>query len=84
MLTIFLLNLLTFAGNMLSSIFGTVDVLPFGTDPYFETAFGWLRSLQDVVWPINVILVCFLAYAGFKVSLILLKLVFGSRAPSSI
>lgn len=76
--------LLVAVGTILSAFTSwlpIVEELPLGMDNALSTAVGWIRYLQTVLWPLNVIIACFLWYAAFKVSLMVIKLFIGHRAP---
>lgn len=67
-----------------SVIFGwlpEVTTLPLGIDSALVTLFGWLRSLVENVWPIQIILTCLLWYLSFRIGLMVLKFFIGHRAP---
>jgi len=76
--------LLSVISAFLYVIFGwlpTITELPFGIDAVFVTAFGWLRYLITVAWPIQVILNCVLYYLSFRLLLLIVKVFLGSRTP---
>jgi len=58
-----------------------VTELPFGIDIALSTAVGWLRDLESVAWPLEVMFDVVLWYLLFKVFMITLRLFLGSRTP---
>jgi len=70
--------------SILQLIFGffpTVTTLPLGIDSALSTAFGWLHSFLEYVWPAQVIYEVVIYYLSFRVLLIVLKFFIGNRAP---
>lgn len=81
MITQFFFTIIITVFDSLTSWLPQVTELPFGLDTILLTAVGWLQSLVIVFWPIEVILSVFLWYLTFRVGLILLKLIMGTRTP---
>lgn len=55
--------------------------LPFGIDEPMVTAAGWVHALMDVFWPMEIMLTVVLYYMLFRVSILVIKLFIGHRAP---
>ncbi len=58
-----------------------VTVLPFGIDGALSTVFSTWNAFLIVFWPLQIVWVAMLSYYGFLVTLLLLKVFLGSRAP---
>jgi len=81
MITFLLFNLLYLFALVLTSWLPDATLLPFGIDPIVVSAFGGFRALMAVFPPLEVVLTAFLLYAGFRLSLMVFKIILGSRAP---
>jgi len=69
----------------LTIVFGwlpTVTVLPWGIDGYLSTGVGYIKGFSVFFPFINTAINAFLIYMGFRLLLIVLKFVLGSRTPS--
>lgn len=77
-----LLNMFADLGRVLGLILPSVETLPLGIDEALSTAIGWIRSLIEVAWPVEVILEVVLWYITFRIALTLIKLFLGHRAPA--
>jgi hypothetical protein len=77
-----ILLLMDVVGFVLSAIFQLVPVvttLPFGMDSALSYVIGnWNAFLQDF-WLLQIVWQCVLFYYGFEISLLALRLIFGSR-----
>jgi len=58
-----------------------VDELPFGSDAYLQQGVGLLKEMNSVFFFLDSIMYAVLIYLGFRLSLLVLKFVAGSRTP---
>ena len=81
MIIYYLLQLLIGIGEALTSVFGSVSVLPFGIDSFLSTAVGYFKGAFITLPYLEVVWTCFLWVILFEVSLLVLKVFMGSRVP---
>jgi len=81
MITQFFFTIIITVFDSITSFLPQVSSLPFGIDGVLQTSIGWVNSLVVLFWPIEVILSVFLWYLTFRVGLVLLKLIMGTRTP---
>lgn len=81
MLSTFILAFFIFLGNILTSIFGSVDVLPFGMDAILVSAVGSFKAFIHIFPPAQIVFNAFMIYISFRFVLLVMKLILGSRAP---
>lgn len=84
MLTTFILDFFTYLGEVLSSIFGIVTVLPFGIDPILVSAVGSFKAFMVIFPPLQIVFQAFMIYLGFRMTLLVFKLILGSRSPHHV
>jgi len=82
MIIYYLLQLLIAIGTAFTSVFGSVSVLPFGIDSIVSTAVSYFYGAIDTVPYLEVVWDCFLWIILFEVSLLIGKLILGSRMPT--
>jgi len=71
--------LMVFAGIL--RIFPQVTELPFGIDSYMVLASGYFHRVMTLVPLLSTVMSAFLIYFGFRIGLLVLKFILGSRAP---
>jgi len=59
----------------------TVTELPFGIDGFFLDAIGYVESFIHIFWPLQPVWNVLLIYIPIKLSLLVLKVILGSRVP---
>lgn len=84
MITALLLQTLVEIVNAIFSSFGdVVTELPFGVDAPLVTAFGYVHAFIQALPLFQTPFILILAYYSFKITLLGLKLLLGSRAPQN-
>jgi len=69
--------IILFITNVFNAVFSflpKVTQLPFGADAFLLTAVGYFNFVVYLVPPLGVMMQVFLAYMGFKVTLVILNL----------
>lgn len=84
MIVYYLMQLINLVGSALTSVFGSVFLLPWGIDAIFVTMVSYFRGAINTLPYLEVVLTCFLIAVGFEISLLVLKLIFGSRTPVNL
>lgn len=69
--------------NALTAFLPSVTTLPYGMDGYLIEAIGYWNSFIGIFPPFQDVFNAFCVYLGFRVTLMLLRLIFGHRAPAS-
>jgi len=80
MIIYYLLQFFIFLGNMLTSVFGAVDVLPFGTDEPISQFWAWFLYIRDQLWPLEQVLIVITLYISWRIGVKVYQKIFGSRA----
>jgi len=81
MIVYYLLKLFASLGNVLTLVFGRADILPWGTDAYVVLFWGWCRYIVTSAWPLIYIVQVFGIYLTWRIGVLVVRLIFGSRAP---
>jgi len=76
----YILKVIILIGTWLQTAFGRVDVLPFGIDTPIVHYWGMFLYIVDEFWPLQGILTIVGIYLGWRLSIMLYKKIFGSRA----
>jgi len=80
MIVYYLLQLFIGIGEMLTSVFGSVTLLPFGTDAPISQFWAWFVYIMQDLWPLQAVFASMLIYLGWRVSVKVYHTIFGSRA----
>jgi len=83
MIVFYFLKMLILIGSGLTAVFGRADILPFGSDSYFVLFFGWINYIATDMWPLHYVLQCFALYIGWRIGVLVVRLLLGHRAPVS-
>lgn len=82
MLIYLLFSLAYLVGVTLTAFLPTAEVLPFGIDPILVNSFQGFYAFMNVFPPLAIVLQAFLLYCGFRLALLLFKVILGARAPN--
>lgn len=77
--------LITFVISIISFIFypfPTITEIPWGVDSFLVNGVGYFKALMEFFPPLSTVFSAFMIYIGFRVSIIVLRFFFGSRAPT--
>jgi len=58
-----------------------VNTLPWGIDGFLLTSISLVRRIGEVFPPIGILISFFLIYMGWRLTLLVVKLILGSRSP---
>lgn len=58
------------------------DVLPWGMDPIVSQAISYFNAFIVIFPPIGVVFQAFILYLGFRLAMLLIKLILGNRTPA--
>lgn len=70
---------------LLTVVFGwlpTVTVLPFNLEGTIYNAVGMIHTLVLFFPPLGTVMTAFAVYVGFRMTLVVMKLILGSRLPT--
>lgn len=82
MILFLLISLILGLSQVLTSFLPAATTLPFGIDPILVTAMTYFQAFIKIFPPIGVFLEAFLLYLGFRLALLVFKVILGHRAPS--
>lgn len=71
--------------NIVSYIFSywpQVTSLPFGADAFLQYCINVVFAFTSVFWPLQPVIAALIWYMGLKVTLLILRLIFGMRVPA--
>ena len=80
MIIYYLLQLLIGIGDAITSVFGSVTALPFGTDEPISQFWAWYLYIQEQMWPLEHVFTVIIIYIGWRISVKIYQIIFGSRA----
>jgi len=84
MIIFFLLRIIVVFLATLFGLLPTVTVLPWGTDAFISSGIGYFNRIAMVFPPFHTLVAVVLLYLAFKLAMMFLKLILGSRVPTSI
>jgi len=80
MIIYYLFELFIGIGNILTNLFGSVSILPFGTDDAIVEYWGWGAYILQAVWPLQAIVGIITTYLIWRIGVKVYQKIFGSRA----
>jgi len=70
-------------GSVLPNASKLPTVGPLNLDTFFATGIGYVKFLAGIFPPLTTVIQCASIYLGYKLVMILIRLIFGNRTPTA-